>query len=426
MVNPTSIKILKPPFLLISEFFPKTKLSLISENFLLSGNSKNFLRLAVIAITFLLFTALNFSAPKISVIGTVCLAQQGIIPEHRATEFDRITLTESPEVREGTILNITGREGVLFLPKGKQESLAIPLGKIARLETPLTLEHQKGNDAYQKALRFSPENSSESMNDTDYFRQALQFYLTARNSSEKRTWLRLWLTARIVQCHLALLDQGNAVREFFLLCQTDPYTPWIHSIPLQWTESTGGFNDSRYFQLEQMASPWLGTSQTPSGKRNPTASLLAASILLQGSPTFRTQAKEALQQLVSAPSAEQPALQERIADLSRLATAQIWRRTLYQKISEQELESRLKMINLLPDELRPGPVYLIALSLAESEKPENSISYFLRLPLLYPDQRELARAALVRTAKILKDQNRTDELNRIQPDLTKFGLIDSQ
>ncbi len=365
-------------------------------------------------------------------------------------------------VLEGTILNITGKEGITFLIRGKTNPVFIPLGKVYRIETVLSPEHRQGNEAFEQGLfllsgsatvfssstgqltdpgfvqsggsgrnDLSVESDrgsepfgsagSDNKTDADYFRQALRQYLTARNKTEKRTWLRLWLTARIVQCHTALMDRAGAIREFFLLCQTDPYTPWIDSIPLQWTDSTGGFNDPVFFQLEQTALPWLENSKNDIQK-NPSASLLAASVLLLGSAQFRPAAIEIMKKLAALPPEENPALQERIATLSRLASAQLWRQDLHKDLSEQELANRQRQADLMPEMLRFGTLYLIGRFQAKSKDPKNALSYLLKIPLLYPQQKETARAALIESVKILKAANCSEELGRLNEDLIKFGV----
>ncbi|MDO5580003.1 MAG: hypothetical protein Q4G69_02615 [Planctomycetia bacterium] len=283
----------------------------------------------------------------------------------------------------GKILNLTGAEGLIVLQKGSQVPDYIPISSIIEIRTSKCDAHKAGDRAFEEGEK---NRTSES------FSKAVDYYREARKNGEKRPWMRAWITSLIVKSLKGAGRETEAVQEFLILCQIDPLSPYLDSIPLQWIVSRSMAPEKR-IELEQIVLPWINSQQNPGGKPNPTAQLLAASFLLESSNgPYRQIAADALEALILAPSSNQGSSARK--DLALLATAQLWRLKMHRSLSENEISFWKEMSFRLSPSLQAGPIFLTGKAFLKIGQKEKAKELLLRIPILYPLEKDLSQEAM--------------------------------
>lgn len=284
--------------------------------------------------------------------------------ENTAEEpLDRMTVRLSDGSERtilGRIQSITGAGGAVILGDG-DKSESFPMSQVLDLETFRSPSHAAGDAALAEGI--DAQNREK-------LTEALSLFRTARKSEEERYWVKQLLTARIVETLAALGESGEAAEEFFLLCQTDPFTPYLSSIPL------GGENSSRAAGLSSdpaTLAAWLDDRKNPTGVLNPAGKLLAAALLLSG--PFRREARAALDELVTlrSPLPENIDATEHCRAVSLLASAQLWRLKLAAGPKLEEAALWRRALSRFPPTLAAGPTRIVALAferLGDSETAE--------------------------------------------------------
>jgi len=201
--------------------------------------------------------------------------------------------------------------------------------------------------------------------------------------SEERAWVRRRLLARIVECNAETGQIEQAGETFAALIQSDPQTPDFAVIPLNWgtVRTTAG--------LESIAGRWLSA-------KSASVKLLGASWLL--SSAQRNQAVAALNRLASDPDAR----------VAFLAKGQLWR-TEVVTVTDASISKWQDVIRRMPEPLRAGPYFVVADALARREQPQQAALHWMRIPILYPQQRQLAAEALWGAANQLERIEQTPE-----------------
>ena len=273
---------------------------------------------------------------------------------------DRVVVADSggPDGKleiTGTIISITGGEGLTIRTEdGKTRSF--PMTAVLELETERAPSHAVGEEAFRHGVE---TGSAEEI------QKALLLFREARRNEEKRSWVLRLLTARVVDCLTLLGDSDRAAEEFFLLCRTDPLTPYLSSVPLPWRNRfTGEIGVDR-----TTVTAWLTPETNPTGKWNPAGELLAASILLDGPD--RKRGIEILRELVGMqnPFPENPDAVEFCRTVSLLAAAQLWRMKLSLHPKPEEVDLWRKALDRFPAAVAAGPTDVVARAL---EKTGNS------------------------------------------------------
>lgn len=198
--------------------------------------------------------------------------------------------------------------------------------------------------------------------------------LRAASAGDARPWVKRRVLARAVECLRDARRIGEAGEAFLTLYRLDDSTPYFAAIPLDWT-----LDAPAAIAVETKAREWLRDDPVPP------AVLLGASWSL-GRPD-RPQALAALQRLTKAPDPR----------LAGLASAQLW---LARSASADgaEIERWRQLRDRLPADLRPGPTFVVARTLARQGASAQAALEWLRIPVLHPDQRELAALALFSAA----------------------------
>jgi len=78
----------------------------------------------------------------------------------------------------------------------------------------------------------------------------------------------------------------------------------------------------------------------------------------------------------------------------------------------------------LPDSLRAGPYYLLGLAYARLQNDEQAVLSWMRVPILFPENRPLAAQSLQEAAKSFRRLGREKEeqtlLNELKRDYPEF------
>jgi hypothetical protein len=276
----------------------------------------------------------------------------------------------------GEILDYSGRELRMRLATGREK--AFPAARVLGISTPTSGEQQAADAALAKAE----------------FRRALERYRAALDGShESRDWVRRQILAQIVWCQRGLGQWDAACESFLLLLSRDPKTPYFDAIPLAWTPAEPPP------ALEQKAKTWLAQAESPAAR------LLGASHLL--STGSRPAAVEQLKRLAL----------DRDPQIALLAQAQLWRTTAFGATDEQ-LQGWRRALDKVPDSLRAGPDFVVG-SASAARHPEAAAILLLRVPVLYPRERTLAAAALLRSGQMLENLNRPAEATTLYGELAQ-------
>ena len=247
---------------------------------------------------------------------------------------------------------------------------------------------------------------------------ALELYRQARDLGNQ-SGERQRATAMTVRSLQALGRSSESYQEFFTLCRAAPFSEHFDCIPLVWFTSRQ-FTPVAVTPDEQLALQWLSPSTNPSGVDNPAASLLAASILLTNTQgTNRSRAVEQLEQLSFPGNTADRESQVR-QQIALLAQMQLRRLQIAALKNESELALWESTVEKLPDSLQGGPYYVLGLAYAKLQNDEQAVLCWMRVPILFSENRPLAAQSLQEAAKALRRLGRNAEertlLNELQRD----------
>jgi len=222
------------------------------------------------------------------------------------------------------------------------------------------------------------------------FAEARNRYLKAR-LAEPRAWVQRLLMAQTVWCDRHLGQFEGAGTRFLDLLAEDPETPYFEALPIAWLSSP------LTPALEAKATAWLASNQ-------PVPQLLGASHLVLS--RHRSAAMDKLQTLRF----------HRDTRIAGLAKAQLWRAELATASSAQVAQWQIEA-EKIPEPFRAGAYYVIGSALARHKQPEEAALTLLRVPVLYPEDRNLAARCLADAAALLKGLGRTDEAAHLEREL---------
>ncbi len=282
-------------------------------------------------------------------------------PAPSAVANDLLTLRDGRSLR-GELLALSPSAGVLMRVDGQE--VRAPFEDVLAAEltaSPTFLDAQRALDSARRAR------------DLDEARRAISLFQQAR-ADASRSLEKEWATARRVEALLALGKRDAAALEFFILCRLDPYCARLDSIPLVWPNQTKSDDSSAYLRAKDAALNVLDGQDASS--KSPVAKLLAASILARDSQG-KAKASAALRELsvCEAPDGENPAIQEICRLVSLLALAQLWRDEILAGPKPDAPKRWLRVYERLPNDLKPGPAYLMALGADALQLRDDAMNY---------------------------------------------------
>lgn len=279
--------------------------------------------------------------------------------------------TNQSKGRPGSIVDFTDRYLELQTPEGR--AVKIPAADVDRIQTTYSESYQSARNRLA-AGDFEP--AMELLN------QALR--------EEKREWALREILAERTSVAKLLGDSTLACESFLLIARnTSNHRHWAVT-PLPWRVEAADI------QLEQRATEWLNSSK-------PAEQLVGASWLLQGPRAKEAEAK--LKELS----------RNRTDKIGQLASVQLWRlpRTMTKELVVQWQTSLQK----LPDDLRPGPEFLLGRAHAQLKQYDQAAVSFLRIRILHPECYELSAMSLFEASRALQTSGRVDEAARVTREL---------
>lgn len=287
---------------------------------------------------------------------------------------------------------ISGRTGATLATA--QGQVIVSLTELESLEVATSAAFLSGVACYE---------SWEELGARAQLQRAASYFEQARAQSTRRIE-REWATAKLAQVRHALGDYQRAAEEFFVLCRADGYTAYLSSIPLRWQNQRLSFGVGEGVELASSAQKWLLE------RENPSARLLAASILLNSSGATGERALATLQALASSAGSDENVDEERtMRNISLLATAQLWRRTLLSGVKATDVAKWRGTVTLLPEQLRSGPSSVVAHGYKSLGMDAEALHFFLLSGLLGAQDYETSRASCQEASAALERLGRTWE-----------------
>lgn len=249
----------------------------------------------------------------------------------------------------GTVVDYTGRE--LRLETAGGRAVSLPGDKVVRIDSPRGQEETEAEALYREGK---------------FAEAAARF--TDAVKLEARVWRRRELIAQAVWSHRNAGDIVRAGELFRLILKSDPTTYLLDALPLAWTTQEPAPD------LDRAATSWLADSQEE-------VALMGASWLL--SSNRRPDALQTLERLTRS-------TEKRVA---ALAQAQLWR-TQIVTATAADVERWQAAVEQMPPTLGAGPWWIVGQALARLRQAEPAALALMKVPILYPRQRQLAAEAL--------------------------------
>ena len=237
---------------------------------------------------------------------------------------------------------------------------------VVRVETPRLPDHLAGLAAWRR--RDVPTARAK---------------LTAALRDEPRAWVRRRILAALIPADLAAADRPAAVSAFTALHRDDPHPAALAALPAVWGDRPATA------ATRAAANRWRTGDDVEK--------FVAGSVLVTD-PATRAEGVELLRTLSRAADGA-------LAELARLAR---WRaKVLAGATTDDEIDRARGRIDALPEELRAGPTFTLAVALERAGGIEEATAAYLWPGTL--DDADPARAAdgLLRAARLLNGRGDT-------------------
>ena len=281
---------------------------------------------------------------------------------------DTVTLrdarTGGRTVVVGEIVAADSRRLELALPGGAVR--AFDAADVLRIETPRLPAHLAGLTAWaDRDAAAAREKLGEALRD------------------EPRAWVRREILAALIPADLAAADRPAAVSHFAALYRSDPHDDALRLMPAAWGDRPATA------AARSAANRW----RTGDGVER----FVAGSVFLTD-PDRRAEGVELLKSLsVTGRGA--------LAELARL---QRWRaKALAGGTTAAETDAARRRVAALPEALRAGPTFAVALALADGGRDEEATGAFLWTATVDDADPPRAADALLRAARLLRGRGET-------------------
>lgn len=271
------------------------------------------------------------------------------------------------EIR-GKVVNYTGDELVVDDASGVRRKFTPE--EVFSIDTERTKEHVEADKLFGEGR----------------WQLAVEQYVAAQRA-ETRAWVRREIMSQAAWCYRYLNDDERAARYCLYLLDDDANSPYFDCIPLRWLPGQPSP------AMEQACKAWLED-------KRPAAVLIAASHLF--ATPHRNAAIEKLKSLRFSSD-------ERIAGLAR---AQLWRADVV-KTTDSSLVEWNDELQKIPPKLRAGAYFMLGEVHGRKLQPQESALAYLRVPIEYPQQRELAARCLLEAARQLERVGQVAEAKRL-------------
>jgi tetratricopeptide (TPR) repeat protein len=276
--------------------------------------------------------------------------------------------------KSGTILDFTGRELRLRSALGTEET--IPGPRVIEIQTKWTKTHEAGLTARSEG-RLDDAIAA--------LRQAKR--------DETRPWAVRQIMADLVGCCLEAGRVDSGGDEFLAILASDPATRHLDVIPMAWRGAAIGA------PAESRAGVWLAA------RKMPAAALLGASWLLA---TRRTEATAVLEEITKSNDPR----------LAGLATIQLWRTKLVTATMD-DIRRWQAQLEKMPPEIQAAGWYILGDCLSRLEQPEGASLAYLKIPVLFREQRAMAADALLAAGKQLEKMSQAVQAANLYRELIR-------
>lgn len=259
------------------------------------------------------------------------------------------------------------------------------------------------------------ENADNAFAVKDY-RLARDLYVRDRETYYEKQQNQNWkeATLKIVRCSTALGDSERAVQEYFLLIRKDAAPP-LEFLPLPWFVPLNRIVGVR--PHEQTAENYLNENIN----MNPVGKLLAATVLsVCADNAKRLRGTAVLRELTAVPVVENDDYQKQVF---LTAAAFLWKQRLVGLHQPAELKPLRKILESLPQRQRAGVYFLLAEGAAQVNESEAAVLYWMRIPILYPEDKLLVTESLRRAAEMLEKQGRTEQADKLRDELDSRNTV---
>jgi tetratricopeptide (TPR) repeat protein len=260
--------------------------------------------------------------------------------------------------KQGEIVEYTGAELTLKTTFGTTER--IPAARVVEIKSAWTPAHQTAIAARSKGR----------------LEEAIEAFREAKRE-EMRPWAQRQIMAELSGTYLEAGQIDAAGNQFLEIVLADPATIHFDVIPIAWRAAPPDP------VLEARAGQWLAS------KKLPAAQLLGASWLLSGGQ--RVAATATLEELTKSSDS-------RIAGLAQI---QLWRTKLV-TAKPEEISRWHAQLEKMPREIQAAGWYILGDLYARQTRSEQAAIAYLKVPLLFREQRAMAADALLAAGKQLE------------------------
>jgi tetratricopeptide (TPR) repeat protein len=237
----------------------------------------------------------------------------------------------------------------------------------------------------------------------DFYLQAREQFYAAKNDKE---WKRT--TEQIVRCSTALGETERAVLEYLLLCRKTLEPP-LDCVPLPWfvpVKNTLGVrpHEKGAEDFLEVKIPCLA------------GELLAAATLSVSADNAKRlrgiQRLRELSQIQNTPKAAET--------VPLLAAALLWKQRIPTLKKAEELRVLKHLAETLPENQRFGVYFLLGNATQQVGDLETAVLYWMRIPILFPEQKPLAKESLHNAAAALEKLGRKEQSVRLRSGDTRI------
>ncbi|MDR0870115.1 MAG: hypothetical protein LBN39_04910 [Planctomycetaceae bacterium] len=213
-------------------------------------------------------------------------------------------------------------------------------------------------------------------------------------------------SVQIVRCSTALGETDRSVQEYLLLCRKDPLPP-LEYLPLPWFVPLDKTLTRQPYHKQ--AEDFLNDVRNPC----PAGKLLAAAVLSVCSDNQkRLRGSQILRDIAA--GSQDTAEQKQVV---LLATAFLWKQKLPMYRSAADLKPLQNVLAQIPEPLCAGPYFVLGEVAAQVNLPEDAVLYWMRLPILFPENKELKTEGLRRSAETLEKLGRRSQAEHLQNEM---------
>ncbi|HMC10776.1 MAG TPA: hypothetical protein VKH44_05780 [Pirellulaceae bacterium] len=274
----------------------------------------------------------------------------------------------------GTILDFTGTDLKLRSTLGTEET--VPAARVVQFQTRWTPAHEAGRVA---RIEGRLDDAIAAL------RQAKR--------DEPRAWAVRQIMSDLTGCYLEAGRIDSAGDEFLGILASDPATRHFDVAPVAWR----GIALSP--TVETRAGAWLAARSMPA------AALLGASWLLA---TRRGEAVPALEEISRSTDPR----------LAGLAAIQLWRTKVVAATADDVRRWQTQLEKMPPDIQATGS-YVLGDVLARQEQPEAASLAYLKVPILFHQQRPMAADALLAAGKQLEKMSQNRQAAEVYRELVR-------